>query len=118
MLIMTIQEKLQKLQNLESLVTLMDSKFSFLGFSFGLDSLIGLIPGFGDTAGGLISLFIILRIRHIGVSPAVLDKMISNVLIDVLLGSVPLVGDIFDVAFKVNVHNLAMAKKHLQEGYS
>lgn len=110
---MTSYEKLEKLRGLESLVNLMDTKFSFMGFSFGIDSIIGLIPGFGDIVGGLISILIIFRIRHIGVSPEVINKMITNVMVDVFLGSVPLLGDLFDVAFKVNVRNLNLAKNHL-----
>jgi len=111
---MTKQEKLEKFQNLDSLINLMDSKFNFAGFSFGLDGLLGLIPGFGDIAGGLISVFIILRIRSIGVSDEVLNKMMVNVLIDVFVGSIPLLGDLFDFAFKVNERNMRLAKKHLE----
>jgi len=109
---MDMNEKMQKLQKLESYVELMDSKFSFMGFSFGIDGLIGLIPGFGDAAGGLISLLIILRIRSIGVSEAVFNKMLRNVLIDVFVGSVPVIGDLFDFGFKVNERNFKLAKEY------
>jgi hypothetical protein len=113
--LMNSQEKLQKLHNLETIVNLMDSQFSFAGFSFGLDALIGLIPGLGDIAGGIISVLIILRIKKIGVGDDVLNKMIQNVVIDVFVGTVPLFGDLFDVAFKVNNRNLALAKKYVLE---
>lgn len=109
---MDMNEKMQKLQKLESYVELMDSKFSFMGFSFGIDGLIGLIPGFGDAAGGLISLLIILRIRSIGVSEAVFNKMLRNVLIDVFVGSVPVIGDLFDFGFKVNERNFKLTKEY------
>jgi hypothetical protein len=112
---MDTQRKLQQLKKLESLVTLLDSKFSFLGFSFGLDGLIGLIPGVGDFAGGVISVLIIFRIKHIGVSDAVFHKMIINIFLDVFIGSVPLLGDIFDFAFKVNERNLRLARRHLED---
>lgn len=111
---MNTQEKLEKFQNLESLVNTMDSKFSFAGFSFGIDAIIGLIPGLGDIAGGLVSIFILLRIRNIGVSDEVLNKMMRNVIIDVFVGSIPLLGDLFDFVFKVNERNLKLAKKHLE----
>jgi predicted acyltransferase len=111
---MSNQEKLKKLHSLESLVNLMDSKFSFMGFSFGLDAIIGLIPGLGDIAGGLISILIIIRIRHIGVSEVILSKMIRNVLVDVFVGTVPIFGDLFDIGFKVNDRNLQLAKDYLQ----
>ena len=108
------QKKLKKIQDIELLVKLMDSQFSFMGFSFGFDGLIGLIPGFGDAAGGIISVLIILRIRHIGVSDEVFNKMMRNILIDVFVGSVPVIGDMFDFGFKVNERNMELAKEYLQ----
>jgi len=89
----------------------MDSKFSIAGFSFGLDGIIGLIPGVGDVVGGVISLFIIYRLKKIGIREKVLNKMIINVLVDVFVGSIPLVGDLFDFVFKVNERNLKLAKR-------
>jgi len=110
--------KLQKLDQLTSVVGLMDSKFSFLGFSFGIDALIGLIPGFGDIVGGLISLLILLRIRSIGISDEIFNKMLKNVLIDVFVGSVPLLGDAFDFFFKVNERNMRLARAHFESSQS
>ena len=108
-------EKLHSLRKLESLVEAMDSQFSIGGFTFGIDGLIGLIPGFGDMAGGLVSVYLLLRIRSIGVSDEVLNKMMINVLLDVFVGSIPVLGDLFDFLFKVNERNLKLAKRHLSE---
>lgn len=110
---MKTPDKIEKLKQLETLIRYMDSQFSVFGFRFGIDGLIGLVPGLGDVAGGLVSILIILRIRNIGVSEEVLNKMMRNVLIDVFVGSVPLLGDMFDFGFKVNERNMKLAKKHL-----
>ena len=63
----------------------------------------------------LVSVLIILRIRHIGVSEEVLNKMLRNVLVDVFIGSVPILGDIFDFVFKVNERNLKLAKLDIEK---
>ena len=107
--------QLEKLEQLQSLITLLDSNFSIFGFSFGIDGLIGLVPGVGDMFGGLISLAIILRMRAIGVSSAALNKMITAVLIDVFVGSIPVLGDLFDFFYKVNERNFTLAKQDLQQ---
>jgi len=113
-MVMNKSQKLQQVNQLETLVSLMDSRFSFLGFSFGIDGLIGLIPGFGDIAGGLISVLIVLRIRSIGVPEEIFNKMLRTILIDVFVGSVPILGDMFDFAFKVNERNLKQAKLYFE----
>ena len=113
MVMNTNVEKLQKLSQLETLTKYMDSQFSFFGYTFGIDGLIGLIPGFGDAAGGLISIMIILRIRSIGVSEEIFNKMLRNIIIDVFVGSVPILGDLFDFGFKVNERNMKLAQSYL-----
>jgi len=67
----------------------MDSQFSFAVFSFGVDTIIYLIPSHRDEAGGLVS-FILLRMRNIGVNDEILNKMTVNVMIDVLVESIHL----------------------------
>jgi len=74
----------------------------------GLDGLLGLIPGVGDAAGGLVSAYLVLQAARMGVSRAVLARMLVNVGIDVLVGAVPLLGDIFDFAWKANRKNAAL----------
>jgi hypothetical protein len=76
--------------------------------SIGLDSLIGLIPGFGDALGGLLSAYIVLEAAKEGVSNVVLAKMILNVTVDSILGSIPIFGDIFDVAWRANIRNIEL----------
>jgi len=79
----------------------------------GLDSLLGLLPAGGDVAAGLLSTWIIVVAMRAGAPPAVLLRMGSNVLLDTLVGAVPLLGDLFDVAFKANRRNVDLLGKYL-----
>jgi hypothetical protein len=74
----------------------------------GLDALLGLIPGGGDVAGGLFSGLIILQAARAGAPPAVLGRMLANVTVDVVLGAIPLIGDVFDVAWRANTRNVRL----------
>ncbi len=74
----------------------------------GLDGLLGLIPGVGDAAGGVLSLYILLLAWRAGVPGPVLARMAANVGIDVLVGTVPVLGDIADFAFKANLRNVEL----------
>ncbi|MBA3496061.1 MAG: DUF4112 domain-containing protein [Gemmatimonadales bacterium] len=89
---------------------LLDSSIPVPGtrFRFGIDSLIGLVPGIGDLVGGALSVYIILESARLGVPRSVLARMGWNVAIDTLVGEVPILGDLFDAGFKANVRNLAL----------
>jgi hypothetical protein len=81
--------------------------------SFGLDGVLGLIPGFGDLASGLISAYIIARASRDGVPRAALARMMSNVAIDTMIGMIPFAGDLFDFLFKANTKNLQIYREAL-----
>lgn len=78
-----------------------------------MDGLLGLIPGVGDVTTGLASVFIIMTAARMGVPRAVLTRMIMNVAIDTAVGVVPLVGDVFDMAFKSNQRNVALTERYM-----
>ena|SRR2546421_666322 len=80
----------------------------------GLDPVIGLIPGFGDLAGGLASTYIILEAARAGAPASLLLRMLGNVGIDSLLGSVPVAGDLFDVVWRSNTRNVRLLERHLE----
>ena len=82
-----------------------------LGWRFGLDALIGLIPGFGDTATSLVSFYILVNAVRYGVPKITLLRMGLNFGIDYALGSIPLVGDFFDAWWKSNQRNLDLLRK-------
>ena len=105
-----------RLARLRRLAWLVDAAFSLpgTGFRFGLNSLIGLVPGGGDAILGLISLYIVQQASVLGVPGPKLARMVVNVAVEVLAGSVPVLGDVFDVALKANLRNLAIIEEHLR----
>lgn len=82
-----------------------------INWRFGLDALVGLIPGFGDTATSLVSFYILVSAVRYRVPKVTLLRMGLNIAIDYLVGSFPLVGDIFDAWWKSNQMNLALLSK-------
>lgn len=90
------------------------------GYRIGLDGFIGLVPGLGDFVSGLLSSLIIITANQQGVPRTILFRMFINVLIDTVLGSLPLVGDAFDFIWKANQKNselLAVYEKSPQKTY-
>jgi hypothetical protein len=104
-------------QTLQRLEILLDEAFRIPGTSirFGLDGIIGLVPGLGDVVAGLLSLIIPLAAWIRGVPYVTLVRMATNIGIGVLVGSVPLFGDIFDIAWKANRRNYLLMRRHLGE---
>ncbi len=91
--------------------------FGFPGTSirFGLDGIIGLIPGLGDILAGLASCIIIVAAWFRGVPYVGLVRMVVNVGVDVLVGAIPIAGDAFDIAWKANRRNYALMTRHLRQ---
>ena len=81
---------------------------------FGLDPLMGLVPGLGDVAGGLLSAYIVIEAARAGASVPVLLRMLANLGLDMLFAAVPLLGDLFDAGFKANTRNMALLHDHLE----
>ncbi|MEK6482248.1 DUF4112 domain-containing protein [Catalinimonas sp. 4WD22] len=102
----------------DNLTNLMDSRFRLPGtnFRFGLDPILGLLPGIGDAASLLISGSLIFYMYRHGASRKAMILMIGNVLIDAIIGSIPILGNIFDFAYKANERNIRIMKRHYQEG--
>src|SRR5579862_3718782 len=85
------------------------------GIRFGLDGIIGLVPGLGDVLGGLLSLVIPIAAWIRGVPYVTLVRMAVNLAIGVLVGTIPVFGDIFDIAWKPNRRNYRLLRLHLGE---
>lgn len=109
----TITEELAQLRRIAWLI---DAIFVLPGtrFRFGLNSLIGLLPVGGDAVLGAISLYIVWRAHLLGLPPAKIARMISNVGLEVLGGSIPILGDLFDVALKANLRNIRIIEEHFR----
>jgi hypothetical protein len=99
-----------RLKRVRLLSRLLDEQFRIPGTTYriGLDGLLGLIPGVGDAAGALLSAYILYEAIRLGAPGTVLLRMIANIGIDTLGGTIPVVGDIFDFAWKANKKNAAL----------
>jgi hypothetical protein len=84
-------------------------------FRIGLDPVLGLLPVAGDAVSGALSLYIVVESARLGVSPKTLFGMLANVGVDVAGGSIPVVGDLFDAAWKANTRNLRLALSELTD---
>lgn len=93
---------------------LLDNKFEIMGIHFGIDPILGIIPGFGD----IVSLFLSLYLVWIGLQMRIpeheISRMIQNSVLDFVLGILPVVGDITDLVYKSNIKNLAILRKYAQ----
>ena len=84
------------------------------GYRVGWDGIIGLIPGIGDVAAFVPGAYIVYESRRLGAPNTLLARQIVNIGIDALVGSVPLIGDIFDVGWKANRRNVALVREHVE----
>jgi Domain of unknown function (DUF4112) len=104
-----------RLKRVRLLSRLLDEQFRIPGTTYrvGLDGLLGLIPGVGDAAGVLLSVYILYEAMQLGAPSTVLLRMIANIGIDAVGGAIPIVGDIFDMAWKANKKNAALLHAYL-----
>lgn len=105
-----------RLARLRRFAWLLDAQFGLPGtrFRFGINSVLGLSPVVGDVALGLVSLYLIWEARQLGVPNALLARMLGNVAVEVVGGSVPILGDLFDMAFKANLRNLDLLERWMR----
>lgn len=107
-----------ELKWLEGAADLLDDRFRLPGTSirFGLDALIGLIPYLGDVVSFVLSGFLLMVMARRGASGALLVKMVGNILVDGAIGTIPFLGDLFDLRFRANKKNIHLLLEHYQEG--
>jgi hypothetical protein len=107
-----------RLRGVERIARLMDSQFRLPGtrFRFGLDPLLGLLPIVGDLSTLAVSSALLLTMFRHGASGAVVVRMALNILLDTVVGAIPLVGNLFDFAYKSNERNVALLRRHYAEG--
>ena len=104
------------LRQVNQLAWLLDNSIQLpvINYRIGLESLLGLIPVLGDLAGLLISSYIVLQAARLGASQQVITRMITNVVLEAAIGSIPIVGDIFDATFKANLRNVRLLNEALR----
>ena len=100
----------ERIARLDALATLLDTALVIPGTNirFGLDALIGLVPGIGDAVTTAMSLYIVHEAHQLGVPRHVIARMLANVALDGVVGAVPLVGDAFDVMWRSNRRNMRL----------
>lgn len=98
------------------LARLLDTAFRVPGtrFRFGLDPVLGLVPGLGDAVGGAFGFYLLVLAFRAGAPPSVIGRMFLNIGADLLLGVVPLVGDLLDAGYKANLRNLALLERYIE----
>ena len=106
---------MKDIKHLRNLSTLMDSQFRLGGFRFGLDGLLGLIPGVGDVVTTGISIYIIAEAARLGCSPYTLVRMALNLAFENLADMIPIFGNVFDFLWKANSRNITLLDKHLAD---
>ena len=99
------------LERARKLANLLDSQFSVAGIKFGLDAIAGLLPVVGDTLSALAALYPVYVARRHNLGRTVQARMALNVVADWAAGSVPIVGDLFDVGYKANLKNLKLLER-------
>lgn len=106
----------ERIARIEALATLLDTAFIFPGtnFRFGVDALVGLVPGIGDALTTAVSLWLVKEARALGAPTHLVARMLGNIVIDGVVGAVPLVGDAFDLVWKSNRRNLYLLRRHLE----
>lgn len=102
-------------RRLDSLSYLMDNSIPLPGTNrrFGVDAVIGLVPGFGDAAGSLMSAYIVVQAARLGAPASSLVRMVLNVGVEAVVGAIPFAGDLFDAWFKANARNVTLLRQEL-----
>ena len=104
-------------RQVQDLARLLDSQFRVPGTQrrFGVDGILGLVPGIGDAAGLALSAAVIVQAIGLGARGATVGKMVGNVAVDAVFGSIPVLGWVFDFVFKANNRNVALLERHVSD---
>ncbi len=104
-----------RLDRLDRLAAQLDSCFRipWLGVRFGWDAIAGLVPVLGDLATALVSFTLVLEARRLGAPLPLIARMVGHVLLDALIGAIPIIGTVFDVLYRANDINLGLLIRHL-----
>lgn len=107
----------QRLKRVQKFAQLMDDRFAVPGtrLRFGMDSLVGLIPGAGDAATAVAGIWLIVEAARLNASRGILLRMCFNLFVDSTLGAVPIAGDLFDVYWKSNRRNAELLQRFLEQ---
>ena len=113
----TPQSRAERIARLDALASLLDTAILIPGTNvrFGLEALIGLMPGVGDMVTTLLSLYIVREARALGAPRRLILRMLGNVALDGVVGAVPFAGDVFDVMWRANRRNMALLRTWIEK---
>ena len=105
-----------QLAHLERLADLLDTRWRIpgLGIPIGIDGIASIFPVVGDSATGIVSAYLVYQASRLGVPKSVLLRMAGNAGLDWVVGSIPVLGTIFDIGFKANTRNVNLLRRHLE----
>jgi hypothetical protein len=109
-------DRSRALAEVEALAWLLDNSIPVPGTGrrFGIDALIGFVPGIGDAVSGAMGLVVVWRGSRMGLPRVVVARMLLNTLLDFAVGMIPILGDAFDLWFKASTRNLNLMRRHLE----
>lgn len=113
----TDEQRTRSLAEVEALAWLLDNSIPVPGTGgrrFGVDAVIGLVPGIGDIVSGALGLIVVWRGSRMGLPRIVVGRMLLNTLLDIAIGAIPILGDAFDLWFKASTRNLGLMRRHLE----
>ena len=113
----TDEQRTRSLAEVEALAWLLDNSIPVPGTGgrrFGIDAVIGLVPGIGDIVSGALGLIVVWRGSRMGLPRIVVGRMLLNTLLDIAVGAIPILGDAFDLWFKASTRNLGLMRRHLE----
>jgi len=113
----TDEQRTRSLAEIEALAWLLDNSIPVPGTGgrrFGIDAVIGLVPGVGDIVSGALGLIVVWRGSRMGLPRIVVGRMLLNTLLDIAVGAIPILGDAFDLWFKASTRNLGLMRRHLE----
>ena len=111
------QSSAGKLKRLDGLAYLLDNSIPIpgTGARVGIDALIGLVPGIGDVAGTAMSAYIVMQAARMGAPASVVARMVLNVGVETVVGSIPFLGDLFDAGWKANARNIKLLRAVVEQ---
>ncbi len=101
-----------RLHRIRRVAWVLDRSIPIGKWRIGLDPLLGLVPGLGDWAGAVLSLYVLYQGARLGLPSPVLTRMSGNILIETLVGAIPVLGDLFDMAWQANSRNVRLVEEH------
>lgn len=108
------RETAVRLRKIRSVAWVLDRSIPIGKWRVGLDPLLGLIPGLGDWAGAALSLYVMYHAARLGMPTPVLARMSGNILVEATVGAVPVLGDLFDMAWQANTRNVRLVEQHYE----